>query len=389
MRRGQLRILGLGAPLAALLAAALGQGAAAMKLMCAAIAVRACSLGAPEALGRSISRLVSERKVAGTLLLALLLVGIAAGAGIFFAPVLAGALGGALGAAEVSCWIGAGAILAALGCLEERFAGQGDGASAALTDALTGIALAMCLLSAGDDPSRARACCWAGGAVLALSGLILLVFRRREWPASSPALFRDLPVGLLRALLYPALCLAAVEWRSGAFTRGAPVVPGESTVLAAGFFAGLAVMEMSRSTFRRSHFESGGLKRWMAAGMLAVLVGIAAVPLLAEMGLMPAQSWGDLAAAAGLLLLAGGCAMALYGPADWNGIAGAAVLFAAAAVCLAGVVPEMGGYPAGLLVGPAAGAVLCLLMIPEWCDLRRRIHANRMRKRARRRTGSR
>ena len=91
----------------------------------------------------------------------------------------------------------------------------------------------------------------------------------------------------------------------------------------------------------------------------------------------------------GLLLLAGGCAMALYGPADWNGIAGAAVLFAAAAVCLAGVVPEMGGYPAGLLVGPAAGAVLCLLMIPEWCDLRRRIHANRMRKRARRRTGSR
>ncbi|MGN0803061.1 MAG: hypothetical protein ACI4MF_10745 [Candidatus Faecivicinus sp.] len=382
MRRGQLRILGLGGPLAALLAAALGQSGAAMKLMCAAIAVRACSLGAPEALGRSISRLISERKVAGTLLLALGLVGIAAGAGIFFAPVLAGALGGALGAAEVAHWIGAGAILAAVKCLEERFAGQGDAASAALTDALTGIAMAMCLLSAGDDPSRARACCWAGGAVLALSGLILLVFRRREWPAGSAALFRDLPVGLLRVLLYPALCLLAAEWRCGA-------PAGESAVLAAGFFAGLAVMELGRSTFRRSHFEAGGFKRWMAAGMLAISAGMAAVPLLAEAGMALALSWGELAAAAGLVLLAGGCAMALYGPADWNGIAGAAVLFVAAAVSFAGAVPEMGGYPAGLLAGPAAGAVLCLLMIPEWCDLRRRVHANRMRRRARRRAGNR
>ena len=394
------RLFNVGVPMAALLATMLGRGEDALAMWLAALAVPACTLGASEAFPRCAAKQLSDRKVSGALLMALGLTAIAAAALIFVLgslTVVAIDDAAVLTASAVrddptvpdigrsaSLWLTAGAFLTGLRCLEERFAAQGDRVSARVTDALTFIGLSMCLLIGGDTPLLCAGC---SGGLFALCGLLALCFRRREWPKGTLSLFRELPVGLLRLMLYPALCLLALmlcdaaDVRSGGALRwafAAELLPPVDPELAA-FFLGGVVLELSRSVFRRSRAEAGGFRRGLSLSLL-LISGLAM--------LLAAESDGAVTAFAAMLPMAAGlCAMALYGPQDGRGLAGEALL----ALCAAAMLLRDARWRECPVSAAAMAVIVCavlnLLAIPDWMELFRQRRAARIRRRALRNAG--
>ena len=81
-------------------------------------------------------------------------------------------------------------------------------------------------------------------------------------------------------------------------------------------------------------------------------------------------------------MLAAGCSMLLYGPFDWESITAAVISLAGAALTAVGITPAFTSFPNEIFIGPAASIVVCLLMLRQWGQLFRQARANRIRKRA-------
>lgn len=362
MRKSGPRLYGIAVPAAALTAHLLGSADGAFFLTAVYLLASALSLGAIDAFQRAAAKLMSTRKVMGALLTAILL--IAAGCTAFGFACLYGRddLN-----RHLATWLAAGGILAVNRCFEELFASQGDPASAKLTDLLTFIALTACLLIPMEIDALGRAVCLAAGGTTLIGGCIALGFARKEPPQLNLSLFRELPAGFLRTVLFPAACITAALLSDHEAFEG---------LLPAAWYAGLLLLEIAKTPFKRGKFEASGLK-----------TGVALTELLLNAAIFAAFCflsfyWTDAASAMAALLLAGACALLLYGPFDWESLTAAAVSIAAAVAIHIGFTPETNSAPQEVLVGPAAGLILCLLMLRQWSDLARRSRANRIRKRA-------
>lgn len=360
MRKTGPRLHGFGVPLAALVATCFGASDNAFTLLMVYFSVMIGSLGAPDAFSRAASRLMSTRKVMGSLLIALLMM------------VPATVLLAKWFCVEMAA---VGAMLVAARCFEELFASQGDDFSATITSLLTAILMAACLILTRDtvEPdvnavtlTMQRAWPIAAGMIFAISGAIALGFSRKERLQLSPAIFKEIPTALVRSLLYPALIIGLL-----AVPVENPDVPDVSLY---GICAGLILLELAKSTFKRDRFDSAGLKVGISVIVLAVSLAIAAVGCL----------WWNmrLTLELAMLLLAGAAAMLLYGPWDWEVVAAVLVMLSGAVLTVLGAFPSAYSFPTEILIGPAAGLALCLLMLRQWFELFRGARARRIRRKA-------
>lgn len=367
MRKTNLRLHGIAVPLSYLTAMCLGAGDVGYMLILTYLLASVLSLGAPDAFHRSSAKLMSTRKVMGALLIAILMIALGCGAafvlrrGLFDLTNL--------------FWLIASGMMAVVRCFEELFVSQGDETSARITDALSYIALTTCLLIPMDDLVRAEVAMIASGGVLLISGAIGLGFARKELPQLNPAIFKEIPAALLRTLLFPVVWLVASVF-ADAF--GAP--PEGIYLPNFTLPAGLIFMELAKSTFRRDKFESAGLKIGVAVSELLISLAIFAAAMF-----LPVNG---AAAAMAIMLLAGVCAMILYAPFDWESIAATIVMLVGVVAIIIGITPAGYSFPYEILVGPAVGIVLCGLMFNQWRELMRGHRANRIRKKAMKRSRS-
>lgn len=348
MHRSSLRLFGVGVPLAGITAVACGHSEAALAVF-TYLLISVASLGAADAFRCAAGKQLSTRKVMGSLILALLLVALGTAGAIYALP-------------DAMLMILCGGLLAAVRCTEELFASQGDLTSARVTDALSFIALSAALLIPGDTPLY---CCIAAGGTLIVGGTIAAGFSRRELPQLNGAIFREIPFALLRTVLYPALFLDAV-WMLK--------LDASDPAILCGFFAGLMLIELAKTAARRGKEESAGLKIGVSVGILLISLAVFALGCY----------WygADLPMGVAALLLAAACALVMYAPVDWETIAAIVVMIAAVALTVIGISPDSGSFPLEIFIGPAAGIVLCLLMVRQWAQLFRQSRANRIRKRA-------
>ena len=266
-------------------------------------------------------------------------------------------------------------------CFEELFVSQGDRFSAWLTDALSCIALTACLLIPMNDLVQAEVVLIVSAVLLLISGAIGLGFARRELPQLNRAIFKEIPAALLRTLLFPALWLAASVIAAphllfdGSWTEGF-YLPDFTLP------AGLIFMELAKSTFRRDKFESAGLKIGVVVSELVISLAI-----FAFFWFLPVYYTGPVSVIA-VMLLAGTCSMILYAPFDWESIAATLVMLTGSALSIVGITPEYCSFPYEVFIGPAVGLILCILMLRQWGELFRARRANRIRKRAMKRSRS-
>lgn len=363
MQKARFLPYGFALPLAAMAAALGGAESAAVKLMAALLAMEVAALSAPDAFRRAAAGMVSRRKVAGCALLALLMTAVAAGVGQLCAPWIAGR--SVVELAEARWWLGAAAALAALRCAVEIFAAQGDMISAWLSDLLGGVVTAAALMIFYDDASRARACCLSASGMLTLSLGIAAFFGRGEKPQFSLGIFREVPTAWMRTLLYPALACGMVA-AGGSFS-------------VAGLLGGAAAALACRTTFRRSTTESAGFN--VTVALLALLLG----GLLASAELFGIPTIGtDFGAFVWLGLLSG---LSLYGGLNARTCAAMLLMLAAAAGSAAnGWSPEFYAVPLRGAMLSAGGLAAFCCMLPDLALLIRRGRANRIRKKAQKRT---
>lgn len=362
MRKTELRWFGFGVPLACIAGVLFGNLESTSLMILGYMVFQLGSLAAPDAFNRAAAGLVSTKKVKGSLLLAVALSLIPAA--VMFFTVCRCDLRQLIVLAPI-------ALAVILRCIEEYFASQGDVTSAGITTALTAILLGSALSlvgshSFGDPESSAELGATALSALI--SGGIALAFARREQPGFSWALVKQIPAALARLLVYPALCLGLL--RLNAVGQRLPV--GRAAILAG--LAGLILLELTKSTFRRDRNESAGLK-----------VGIATIPLLFGCGavLWSLYDWSSsVLTAESLLLVACAAALLLYAPWDWDSIAAEIVLLAAAAAIVIGVTPQSCSFPLEIFIAPAAGLIACLIMLRQWAELARLARVKRIRRRA-------
>lgn len=369
MRKTGPRWFGFAVPLACLIALILGRFESPGYLLLFYLMLTFGSLGAPDAFSRAAAKQMSTKKVTGSLIMAIVL--------SLITPIIL---------CSYYCAVGdftrpidilftfAAALPVILRCFEEFFASQGDSTSAGITTALTTIAMTAVMLLTEDRYSDEAelAHLITNGAVLLISGGIALGFSRREKPALNFAILKEIPAALARLLLFPAMCGGILFLnQSGARWGGYPS-------LLCGMTAGMILLEMTRSTFRRSKDESAGLKIGVALSVLSVTAGLAAIGMFRYMtGLMLAQA---------VILAAGAAAMLMYAPWDAESIAAEAIMIAAAALTVLGVTPKAWSFPIEILIAPATGILLCGIMFRQWSNLARGARANRLRRKALKRT---
>lgn len=374
MRKSGPRLFGFGVPLACLIGTVCGAEEPAIYMLTIYYLFYVLSLFAPDAFSRASAKLMSTRKVMGGLLIAALIALLTAGG--FFAIL----------------WhqdrmisdlyvCAAGAMLVIIRCFEELFASQGDRLSAQITTLLTAIGFgAMLILS--EDPifytqlTPEIVFFAIAAAVLLISGAIALGFSRKEPPQLSPAIFKEIPAAFLRTLLFPALALGIQFLRHALdlpFARQT-LLYEQRTMLLCGGYAGLILLEVTKSTFRRDKTESTRLKTGLA--LAALLIGLAPVAA----GFL---YWDmDMLSTVSILFTAIAAALLLYSSADWETIASAAVLLVAAALIEFGITPPENSFPAEIFIGPAAGVLLCAMMFNQWRELARLRKVNKIRKNA-------
>ena len=295
MKHKYTQFYGFGLPLAALIAALLGATDTVFKLVCAKFAVTTLALAAPDALRRGTATVIRPKKLMGCANCAVALSLLSGAIWVALAPLLEPWLG--ISAAELRYWAGAAAAMTVIQCVAELFAAQSDYLSAHLAGLLGGFALAGSILALGDDPARAMACCAATGGVAVLLLLLTAIFNRKVSFAWSFSFLREAPWALFRLLLYPICCAALLSLK-----LVAPHLLAEPKNILLGFFSGLAVLALTRSTFRRSESES------VAMFPVMLLLGIAAhfASIWA-----PAPFQSDFFA---MLILAMLCSLWLYAP---------------------------------------------------------------------------
>lgn len=367
MRKGGPRWYGFGAPLACLAGMLFGDFESTVMMIGLYYMAQICSLAAPDAFSRAAARQMSTKKVMGSLMGAVILTLIPAV--ILFFTVCE---------AEPSQLIVLSPIVLMVitRCFEELFASQNDSASATITTALTAIFLGGALSLVGShsygDPESAAELA-ATGIVAAISGSIALGFSRREKPTPNFAILKQVPAAMVRLLLYPALCIGLLIV-NGRFGAGMPVW---RAAVCSGLI-GLIFLELSKSTFRRGKYESAGLKTGTALSMLCATGGLLVISTFFWRSSLPLCQ--------ALILTAGASAMLLYAPWDWESIAATLVMLAAAAVIVIGVTPEAYSFPFEILIAPAASLIVCAIMFRQWRALTRGARANRIRKKAMKRT---
>lgn len=373
MRKTNLRLHGIAVPLACLTAMCLGAGDVGFMLILTYLLASVLSLGAPDAFHRASAKLMSTRKVMGALLIAILMIALGCGAafvlwrGLFDLTNL--------------FWLIAGGMMAVVRCFEELFVSQGDETSARITDALSFIALTACLLIPMNELVQAEVVLIVSAVLLVISGAIGLGFARKELLQLNWAIFREIPAALLRTLLFPAVWLVAMVFTiTASLILDGGALPEGIYLTQYAPFAGLIFMEMAKSTFRRDKFESAGLKIGVAVSELLISLAIFAAAMF-----LPVYG---AAAAMVLMLLAGVCAMILYAPFDWESIAATLVMLAGSALTCVGVTPEYCSFPYEVFIGPIVGLILCILMLRQWGELFRARRANRIRKKAMKRSRS-
>lgn len=356
MRRTPLRLFGFAVPLACIVLILCGKNDP--SLFCQEyLLVLALSLNAPDAFSRCAAKQMSTKKVMGSLLGAIVLSLLFTVGGNIYSSAAG------INSPDFIFESAALALLVILRCFEELFASQNDTASATITTVLTALALTASVML--SDASFA-AMLGGVGCITLISGSIALGFSRHEWPRMNFAIFREIPAAMGRLLLFPAF-LVGIQW----------LHDGSYGSLKAEFIAamaGLILLEVFKSTFRRSREESAGIKVGVA---LSTLFGTAGILLLG------CFSWTrSFPKCQAILMAAGAAALLLYASFDWETIAATAILLGAAAVTVIGITPGYLPFPKEVFIGPAAGAALCGLMLRQWGQLLRQARANQIRKRA-------
>lgn len=363
MRKTGPRWFGFGVPLACIAGVVFGNFESTGTLLLFYMATLVFSLNAPDAFSRAASKMMSTKKVMGSLLPAAILSMLLPA--VLFFTVAKGELKELIVAAPI-------ALLVISRCFEELFASQNDSFSATLTTILTAIFLGGALSLVGDHSygdSESASELAAAGITALVSGSIAIGFSRREWPRINFAILKETPAALARLLLYPILCLALMLidthfGRNYALSR-APVVSG---------LVGLIFLELSKSNFRRREEESAGLKTGTALLMVCVTGGLFLLSLL---------WWTDcLPLCQALILAAGAAALLLYAPWDAESILSALILLAAAVLICFGITPEYYSFPCELLIAPVAGIAMCGMMFRQWRELTLGARARRIRKKA-------
>lgn len=374
MRKSGPRFFGFGVPLACLVATACGLAEPALHLFLAYSMICIASLFAPEAFSRAAAKLLNLRKVTGSLLIAILLILIPASAIYLVCRPPIERLSNLM-------QIGACAFLVIIRCFEELFNSQGDRTSAQITMLLTAIGLSAHFLLAAapydyssypNDIALIAVC----GAILLISGLIAIGFSKKCKPQLSLAIFKEIPAAFVRTALYPALFIGIHALRifiAWPFARETAIFE-QRTLLLCGFYAGMILTAIAKSTFRRTREESTGLKTGLA--MTALIVG--AAPLA-----IGSFWWNmDLLSLTAAIFIAAAAALLLYSSADWETFTAAAVLLVAAALIEFGITPPENSFPNEIFIGPAAGILTCALMFNQWRELIRLQKVKKIRKNA-------
>lgn len=355
------KFYGAGVPAALLLATLLGRGNAALAVFCPMLVFQLLTLGGHETFRVNAAKQMSGGRITFSALIVLALTALLA------------AVPFAIGApAEISLLLAAGALLCLTRLACEHAAAHADLTSALVGDALTGIILAAGLLiadlsgvceTAAMNAADARRIACACGLAAVLPLLITLVVTPPKKPAASFSYFRDVHRGLFRVALFPLVC-ALVAGQMTGFTYRA-----EHAGLALGLFAGSALMELSRATFRRTEMEGTAFDVLLAAVCMVFAAADTLILLLAP----------DIFAAfdpvARAVMLAAACALILYGPPKPRIFGAAALILLSGIACM--FVPWV-GYFANALTVPAA-----VCMLPDLLALRRISRAKRIRTRAR------
>lgn len=354
------KFYGAGVPLALLLATLLGRGNAALSLFCPMLAIQLLTLGGHETFRVNAAKQISGGRITFSALIVLALTALFVAASSALAPL---ALRQIILAAAFLC-------LTRLAC--EHAAAHADLTSALVGDTLTGILLAGSLLIADvsgvcaagvlntGDAERISA---AGLLAAVVPLLIILLVTPPKKPAASFSYFRDVHRGLFRVALFP-LVYALVAGQMTGFTYRA-----EHMGLALGLFAGSALMELSRATFRRTEMEGTAFDVLLAA--VCMLFAAADTLLL----LIAPDLFAVYDPVARAVMLSAACALILYGPMKPRIFGSAALLLLAGCACM--FVPWV-GYFANALTVPAA-----VCMLPDMLALRRISRAKRIRARAR------
>ena len=326
------------------------------------------TLGMPEALRRGLAKSASRTTVIGMTITAVLLSAILTAAAVTailrnYVPggLLLLPLGEntAMETDHVSMLLPCvglltGGLLAGARCLEEYFHADGDGLSAVMLDVLA--AVAVCAVAMLDGVDGAMLVPVLAG-ILLLGVFVALITGRKHVRTGEKlrlepgALLKEVPGALLRTALYPAIA------------AGIMTFSGETSPIM--FAAGILIVELGRSTFRRDDREATGYVL-LITHLTAIAAVCAAVCGYLGIGL---PSFALLYAASAVLML-------LYAPLKVRMLLSGALLLAASAVSviLTGAIAN--------IAAAACALVSALLMIPEWRELGRIRKVNKIRRRA-------
>lgn len=327
MRKRVFEPVGVGVALGALIAALLGQRHNAVRLIFALILLAPFTLGAPEALRRAAGRLPSRGDVFANFAATMIVTGIS---GIlilsYFAPVLVHNISQIqrffpvydFTLTEIKSWLAAAMLLTVTRCASAYFSAVRNRLSFLITELLSGGAILTAMLLSLNTPDAAEYCTYASFLSMLVScrvlardpepGTKLSSLRRAfQW-------LRDVPIALLRLLLFPLLA-AAGTWLCGLVPASASIPPFFPEGLSLPVLIGFALCELPRSPFRR---DGEGFAGWTAlAALIVALVAagyslfapatthaVVDVPLYQKLVAAKAELMVLLAMAAGLILYA-------------------------------------------------------------------------------------
>lgn len=328
MRKRVFEPVGVGVALGALIAALLGQRHNAVRLIFALILLAPFTLGAPEALRRAAGRLTSRSEVDFNIATAIP-VTVLFGHFVlpYFAPLLVQNLGQIqrffpvydFTVDEIRDWLDAAVMLTLARCACVYFSSKGDRLSFFLTELLSGGAILTAMLLSLNTPDAAKYCMYAS-VIPVVASFFVFPRRSRDSDEKTPPLrrafqwLRDVPIALLRLLLFPLLA-AAGTWLCGLVPASASIPPFFPEGLSLPVLIGFALCELPRSPFRR---DGEGFPGWTALAALIVALAAAGyslfaaptthavvdVPLYQKLVAAKAELMVLLAMAAGLILYA-------------------------------------------------------------------------------------
>ena len=291
MRKRVFEPVGIGVALAALIAAFLGQRHNALRLIFALVVMAPFTLGAPEALRRTAGRLTSRLEVDFNMVTALAVTFIF---GKFilpdFAPLLVQNLGQIqrffpvheFTADEIRHWLTAAALLTFTRCACVYFSSEGDRLSFFLTELLSGGAILTAMLLSLNTPDAAKYC--KNASVIPTVASCIVIDRRTpnsdEKLVSLRRIFqwlRDVPIALLRLLLFPLLAAAGMQL-CGRIPSSSSIPALFPAGMSLPVLIGYALCELPRSPFRR---DGEGFAGWTALAATVVALAAAGYSLFA------------------------------------------------------------------------------------------------------------